>query len=83
MIFLFFALFLANSQLLLRTCIKPQIAHFFYLGDDKAHINKRNISYIPAVELIEDISSAEPHTNRVDTKPIGQNKAVSFSFRLP
>ena len=67
----------------MRTCIKPQITHFFYLGDDKAHMNKRNISCIPAVELIEDISSHEPHTNRVDTKPIGQNKAVSFSFRLP
>ena len=33
---------------------------FFYLGDDKAHINKRNISFIPAVELIEEILNLIP-----------------------
>ena len=66
-----------------RTGIKPLITHIFYLGDDKAHINKRNISFIPAVELIEDISSAELHTNRMDAKSIRQYHAVAVSFRLP
>ena len=51
---------------------------FFYLGDDKAHINMRNISFISAVELIEDIPSAEPHTNRVETKPFRQYHAFAF-----
>ena len=69
--------------MLLRTGIKPQITNIFYLGDDKAHINKRNISFIPAAELVEDISSPEAHTNLVDTKPIRQYHAVAFSFRLP
>ena len=40
MIFFFCTLFLANLKLMLRTGIKPQITHIFYLGDDMAHIEK-------------------------------------------